>query len=257
MSQWLLTLLWLAPAWCQTPDSEQPSTSATVHPKPSVFSPAYWFNPATAPFLPVPEVATDPDSGTTYGLLMVKLKTDELGDIRRIIAPDILYNLYFGYGEHVRVYNYPSEDEQWSVVGGIKERVERAADLEYQTGRLRTDRWTFTGSLVYDRDGTPRFFGIGNNSPAIDETDYTEQQAYLQTQLGFNLDHTWQVLYTLRARSVDVLPGTLAGIGSIQSGFARVLGIGANSEFLNRISIVYDTRDNLTVPSYLFSQALS
>ena len=199
--------------------------------------------------MPVPEVATDPDSGTTYGLLMVKLKTDELGDIRRIIAPDVLYNPYFGYGGHVRVYSYPSEDEQWSFVGGIMQRVERGADLEYQTGRLRTDRWSFTGSLVYDRDGTPRFFGIGNNSPAIAETDYTKQQAYLQTQLGFNLNHTWQLLYTLRARSVDVLPGTLAGIASIQSRFARVLGVGANSEFLNRISIVYDTRDNLTVPS--------
>lgn len=239
------TALCPLPGWSQTSaDSAAPATS-----KPSVFSPSYWYDPATAPFLPVPEVATDPDSGTTVGLLAVKLDTDENGDIRRIIAPDLLYNPYFGYGAHARIYDYPSADEQWSAIVGAKERVERGIDLEYETGRLRERRWSFTGSLVYDRDGTPRFFGIGNSSPAIAETDYTEQQEYLQTQLGFNLTRVWQLLYTFRARSVDVLPGTLKGIASLETRFGRILGVGTHSELLNRVSIVYDTRDNVTVPS--------
>jgi hypothetical protein len=230
-----------------------PTTVATTppvpQPKPSVFSPAYWFNPAIAPFLPVPEVATDPDSGTTVGLLAVKLNTDEDGDIRRIIAPDFLYNPYFGYGGHARIYDYPSSDVQWSAIAGTKERVERGVDLEYQSGILRERTWSFTCSLVYDRDGTPRFFGIGNNSPAIAETDYTEQQEYAQAQIGYNLTHTWQLLYTALARSVDVLPGTLAGIASLETRFGRILGVGTNNEILNRFAIVYDTRDNVTIPS--------
>jgi outer membrane protein assembly factor BamA len=197
----------------------------------------------------VPEVATDPDSGTTVGLLAVKLSTDDDGDIRRIIAPDFLYNPYFGYGAHARIYDYPSSDEHWSALANDYERVQRGIDLELQDGILRERSWSASYSLVYDRNGTPRFFGIGNNSPAIAETDYTEQQEYGQAQIGYNLTHAWQLLYTGLARSVDVLPGTLAGIASLQTRFGRILGVGTSSEILNRFSIVYDTRDNVTIPS--------
>jgi|SRR5580693_9419760 hypothetical protein len=233
------------PGWADTPEQQD----IAPPPKLSIFSPSYWFDPTVAPFLPVPEVATDPDSGTTVGLLAVKLNTDEDGDIRRIIAPDFLYNPYFGYGGHARIYDYPSNDVQWSAIAGAKERVERGLDLEYQSGIQRDRRWSFTYSLVYDRDGTPRFFGIGNSSPAIAETDYTEQQEYAQAQIGYNLTHSWQLLYTALARSVDVLPGTLAGIDSLTTRFGRILGVGTNNEILNRFSIVYDTRDNVTIPS--------
>ncbi len=70
------------------------------------------------------------------------------------------------YGVHGRMYGYTSADEQWSVVAGIKQRVEREFDAEYQRGRLRDRRWSFTASLIYDRNGTPRFYGIGNKSPS-------------------------------------------------------------------------------------------
>jgi len=123
----------------------------------------------------VPEVATDPNSGTTLGVLPTWLRTDENHSIDRIIAPDILHNPYFGYGMHVRLYEYPSEDEQWSLVAQIKERVERGFDGEYQIGRARRDRWSFTAGLIYDRDGTPRFFGIGNKTRRARQTNYPQR----------------------------------------------------------------------------------
>jgi hypothetical protein len=207
-----------------------------------------WFNPATAPFIPVPEIAVDPDSGTTLGLIPTWVQTDDNHEIRRIIAPDVLYNPYFGYGVHGRVYGYTSGDEQWSVVAGIKERVEREFDLEYQRGRLREERWSFNTSVIFDRDGTPRFYGIGNESPATAQTNYTNQQERIQEQLGLNLTHSWQILYTARFQVVDVLPGTLEKIPSIETRFDHILGLGTNKLVLNRLSLVYDTRDNLVVP---------
>lgn len=242
-----------APAPSPPPESAQTPVQAQTPPpaptRPRWYSPSYWFDPATAPFLPVPEVATDPDSGTTVGLLAVKLGTDENGDVRQIIAPDFLYNPYFGYGGDARIFAYPSDDVQWSAVAGANERVQRGVDLEYQSGRLREQHWSFTYSVVYDRDGTPRFYGIGNNSPAIAETDYTLQQAFAQVQVGYNLTHAWQLLYTLLPRTVDVLPGTLAGIDSLQTRFGRILGVGTNNEILDRFSVVYDTRNDVTIPS--------
>ncbi len=207
-----------------------------------------WFNPATAPFIPVPEIAVDPDSGTTLGLIPTWIHADENHQINRIIAPDVVYSQNFGFGVHGRVYGYTSGDEQWSVVAGVKQRVERSFDLEFQRGRLRNERWSFNASAIYDRDGTPRFYGIGNKSPQDAETNYTNQQERLQVQVGLNLSHAWQLQYTARLQIVDVLPGTLEKVDSIETRFGGVLG--SITQTLNRLAIVYDTRDDLTVPSH-------
>src|SRR2546421_10721919 len=151
---------------------------------------------------------------------------------------------------HVRLYEYPSEDQQWSVVAQIKERVERGFDGEYQIGRARRDRWSFTGGLIYDRDGTPRFFGTGNKTPDSSQTNYTAAQQVARAQIGLNISRIWQLTYTVRARSVDVLPGTLPGIESIEQRFPHITGLGTDRELLQRLSITYDTRDDLTIPSH-------
>jgi outer membrane protein assembly factor BamA len=210
---------------------------------------ARWFNPATAPFIPIPEVAADSDNGTTVGLIPTWLKTDENHDISQIIAPDIIHNPYFGYGVHGRIYDYPSTDEQWSVIGGIKQRVERGIDGEYQTGRLRDRRWSVNLSLVYDRDGTPRFYGIGNRTPQSDQTNFTEEEELVQAQVGLNLTHAWQLRYTARMRAFDVLAGTLPLIPSIYNLFPNVTGLHTTRELLHRFAAVYDTRDDVTVPT--------
>jgi hypothetical protein len=90
-----------------------------------------WLDPPNAPFIPIPEIDTDPQSGLTLGLLAVMLSTNERDEITRIIAPDVITSHYFGWGARMRVFGYPSEDTQWSVVGGGKERVEREFDAVY------------------------------------------------------------------------------------------------------------------------------
>lgn len=244
-------MLFATPSWSDSPDGpvEVPAPDAggvqPAAPSPDL-SEARWYN--RLPFLPVPEIAQDPDSGTTLGVLPVWLVTDDEHRIRRIIAPDILYNPNFGYGFHGRIYDYPSEDKQWSVEGGVKERVEREFDAEYTLGRLREKRWSFNGSVIYDRSGASRFFGIGNNTPRRNETNFTNQQELVQAQVGWNFTRAWQLLYTARFRVVDVLPGTLDRIASIQERFGRIRGLGTNYEQLNRLSIIYDTRDDFTAP---------
>jgi hypothetical protein len=206
-----------------------------------------WFNPATAPFIPVPEIAQDPDSGLTLGLIPTWVTTDDNRNVTRIIAPDLIYNPNFGVGAHGRIYEYASRDEQWSIVTGIKQRVEREFDAEYQIGRLRDDRWSINYSLVYDRDGTTRFYGVGNRTRSGAQTNYIDAQEYGQVQVGLNFNHTWQLLYTMRLRRVDVLPGALDDVPSIETRFPGLLG--TDHEIVNRLALVYDTRDDLTVPS--------
>jgi hypothetical protein len=256
----VLAALLVSSAWADAPPelpptqaptqepTQEPTQGPTVPPAAPSTGLSRWFNPATAPFIPIPSIGTDPNSGTTVGVIPTWLQTDDQHEIRRIIAPDLVYNPDFGWGAHGRVYGYTSGDEQWSVVAGIKERVEREFDAEFQRGRLRDERWSVNTSMIFDRDGTPRFFGIGNQSPIIEETNYTAQQEEMQVQVGFNFTHAWQLQYTARLEIEDVLPGTLSGITSIENRFGRILGVGVNRQVLNRLAVIYDTRDDLVIP---------
>ena len=211
---------------------------------------ARWFDPDTAPFIPVPEIDIDPVTGTTLGVIPTKLVTNEHGEITRIYAPDIIYSEYFGWGARARVFAYPSADTQWSLVGGAKQYVESEFDGQYQAGRLRNDRWSLSLQAVYDRSGTPRFYGIGNESQSHDVSVYTEQQVFVTVQLGWNITHEWQLAWRVMPREVTITPGSLHGFPSTTERFPGLLGIGTTHEFLNRLLLAYDTRDDLTVPTH-------
>lgn len=208
-----------------------------------------WFNPETAPFIPVPLISTDPNSGSTFGLIPTWVHSDANHEVTRIIAPDIMVNENFGFGVHGRIFAYPSADEQWSVVAGIKERVEREFDFEYVSGLSRQELWSINYSLIYDRDGTPRYYGVGNDTPASAQSNYTNQQEFGRVQIGLNITHMWQLQYTLQYQTVDVLPGTLDDVPSIQTLYPNVYGLGTNSQLLNRLAVVYDTRDDQIIPT--------
>jgi Omp85 superfamily domain len=248
----IIGILLATASWAVTPE-EDPTHAPPQGPIPPPTAPeptgiARWFNPATAPFIPIPEIGIDPNSGTTLGVIPTWVKINDDHEITRIIAPDVIYNENFGVGAHGRVYGYESGDEQWSVVAGIKQRVERDFDAEYQLGRLREQRWSINTSVVYDRDGTTRFFGIGNESLESNESNYTSEQERAQIQVGFNLTHAWQLQYTGRVQVIDVQPGTLSKVPSIETVFGPGT-LGTDHLVLNRLGIVYDTRDNLTVPN--------
>jgi Omp85 superfamily domain len=223
-----------------------PAAAEDVPPPPPSLS---WWDPARTPVLPIPEIDTDPNSGTTLGVLLVRITTDQQGAIRRILAPDVIYNPNFGWGARARIFSYPSEDRQWYIVGGGKQRVEREFDALYENGRLRLGRWSIKLESVFDRSGTPRYYGVGNQTPKSNETNYTFQQIYVQGVFGYNFSPVWQVALTSRVRNAEVTPGTLSGVPSIETKFDDILGSGVTNEIVNRLSVIRDTRDSADTPT--------
>jgi hypothetical protein len=208
-----------------------------------------WLNPATAPFIPVPEIDTDPDSGRTFGIIPTFLQSGSQGNITRIIAPQVYRNSYFGWGVGLSIYDYPSADQQWSLQSDIEQRVERTVDLNYQQGLLRQGPLSFTGRLLYDRKGTPRFFGIGNETTLADETNYTSATELAEATPAWNVTPHLQLGYTLRAETVEVTPGSIPGIPSIERRFDAPSSLGMVTLWLHRLLLTYDTRDNLNLPT--------
>jgi hypothetical protein len=205
-------------------------------------------DPNSWPFIPVPEVATDPNGGVTYGVLPVWLFTDNKKEISSILAPDINANSTLGPGGNFRYLAYPSSDTNWYAVAGAQETIARKVDLDYQTGRDRKKWWSFEGRFYFERDPTERFYGLGNNSHQGNQTNYTTEQVYGQAIIGLNISEKVQLSMMERPRYVRIQQGGFDSVPSIFKLFPNQKGINGGSEVLSQWMLQYDSRDSVDIP---------
>jgi hypothetical protein len=205
-------------------------------------------DPTSWPFIPVPEIATDPNGGTTVGVLPVFLFTDTKHQISDIFAPDINWNTTLGAGGTFRYLSYPSEDTNWYAVFGAQQQIARKVDLDYQTGRTHQDLFTIEGRFFFERDPTDRFYGLGNKSSQGNETNYTTQQLYGMGSIGLNVTENLQVQFLERPRWVRIYDGAFNSLPSIFKLFPNQKGVNGGSEVLSQLMVQYDTRDSVDIP---------
>jgi Omp85 superfamily domain len=205
-------------------------------------------DPNSWPFIPVPEVATDPNGGVTYGVLPVWLFTDEKNEISSILAPDINSNSTLGPGGNFRYLAYPSSDTNWYVEGGAQETIARNVDLDYQTGREHKKWFSFEGRFFFEKDPTERFYGLGNNSHQGNQTNYTTKQIYGEAIFGLNFSERWQLSLMERPRYVRIENGGFTSVPSIFKLFPDQKGINGGSEVLQQVMMQYDSRDSVDIP---------
>jgi Omp85 superfamily domain len=205
-------------------------------------------DPNSWPFIPVPEVATDPNGGVTYGVLPVWLFTDSKNEISSILAPDINANSTLGPGGNFRYLAYPSADTNWYTEAGAQETIARNVDLDYQTGREHKKWFSFEGRFFFERDPTERFYGTGNNSHYGNQTNYTTEQLYGEGIFGLNLSPKLQISLTERPRYVRILAGGFTSVPDIHTLFPNQKGLNGGSEVLQQVMIQYDSRDSVDIP---------
>jgi outer membrane protein assembly factor BamA len=224
-------------------------TLALAAPAARAFDFTQIFSPNNGSVIPVPLIGIDPESGTTLGLIGAWLHHDAIGSIDRIVAPDVLHNSYFGWGLRGRVLAFPSSDTSWTVIAGAKQRVEHKFELDYQSGITRSEIFSFSFSAIDERTGTSRFFGFGNETLLDAQTDYTAEHMLLQGMVGWNISRLWQLAYLAHFRNEDVTMGLLPDLPSIATLFPNVPGLGTSHELLNRLMLIYDSRDSTVIPS--------
>jgi hypothetical protein len=209
---------------------------------------ARWLDPATAPFIPIPEIDVDPQSGVTLGVIGAVLSVNDRGEIQRITAPDVFHSQYFGWGAGISLYGYPSEDTQWLLLGDFKQRVEHAFDARYIAGQTRVTPLSWSVEAIDDRIGTARFFGIGNETPDYNESTYVKDLATLEASIGYNFTPELQLAWGTRWRRIEVLPGVLSGIPSIETLYPTVNGLGTEHALEETLTLTRDTRDSALIP---------
>jgi len=228
----------------------------------SLLNPADWklpdswtspvFHPSQWPFslFPVPEVATDPNQGTTFGILPVFLFSDDHHEIRQILAPDVAINTILGASGNFRYLAYPSSNTQYYFMAGGSQNIARRVDVFYSTGRDRDKWWSFEGRLFFEKDPTERFYGLGNNSSHGNETNYTTQQLYFRGTLGINFTHNLQLAITEQPWYMRIQQGALDNLPFIGTRFPLLQGLGGGSEMVTQVVATYDTRDSVDVPRH-------
>jgi hypothetical protein len=207
-------------------------------------------DPHNWPFtlFPVPEVATNPNGGVTYGVLLAFLFKDSQNQINYIFAPDINNNTDLGPGGTVRFFAYPSSNTQWYALAGAQENIARTVDLNYATGRTHEGPWSFQGRFFFERDPTERFFGLGNDSRLGGESNYTTEQVYGRGLFGWNITRDLQLALVTRPRYVRIFRGAFNSIPQTTTVYPNVKGVGGGSEFYNELRMTYDTRDSVDIP---------
>ncbi|HKV53545.1 MAG TPA: BamA/TamA family outer membrane protein [Candidatus Binataceae bacterium] len=215
---------------------------------PNTWPPA--LNPHDWPFdlFPVPEVATNPNGGVVYGILLAFLFKDKQNQITSILAPDLNNDTALGPGGTVRYFAYPSEDTQWYALAGAQERIARTVDLNYSTGRTHENWYSFEGRMFFERDPTERFFGIGNDSRLGGESNYTTEQVYVRGKFGWNINRELQLAVVARPRYVRILKGAFTTIPQTTFLYPNVKGVGGGSEIYGELRASYDTRDSIDIP---------
>jgi len=205
-------------------------------------------NPDSWPFIPVPEVATDPNGGTTGGVLAAFLFTNKDHQITSIFAPDVVNNTTLGSGGNFRYLAYPSDDTQWYFVAGAQQTRARKVDFDFQTGRTHRQLLSFEGRFYFEKDPTERFYGVGNDSSQGNETNYTTNQVYGYGSLGLNLSEDLQLSAALRPRRVRIENGAFTNLPGIWQIFPNQKGLSGGSEVPLRVMLSYDTRDSIDIP---------
>ena len=225
--------------------------------------------PATAnvSYIPIPEIITDPNEGTTFGLMGVALITDENDRVTYMVAPDVRYNKTKGVFPTFRLFGYPSETRDYSLTLGKSTTKDEDYEAEFHDTSLLDGKAFFHGIVLYERDSTERFYGFGNRSAENAEANYTGANFHTQLNPGYYLLPHLALGYRMRVRRYEVQRGQVdsKNVTDLVRCFRphpndscppasrlpniRAADFGPDLYWAHRLSLTYDTRDVDDIPT--------
>ena len=208
----------------------------------------------------VPILATDPNSGTSVGIMPIIVKQRKNSDdIESITAPSITENQYFGPEGTYRYYYFPNQYESFTAIGTIG-KYENEALIEYKNLHLENTDTDIDLRLHKNTNAGGLFYGIGSNSA------YGNQSSYISHAWSYNLtaghslfpDSHWRVEANSHLLSERVSNGVIPGMPGIKTEFNGFVPNNFEQVQEGRLSLEYDSRDSpVTTTKGAFLQAYS
>jgi len=213
-----------------------------------------WPRPAGAEtsIIPIPEVIVDPNEGTTVGLLMVLLGTNESKSISNIIAPDVRYNDITGVTPTFRYFGYPDPKQRYFITGGKGSTRGEYFEANYSGEDVLAGWIDVAAKGQHEQDPFERFFGFGNHTPASAETNYTSNTDGGIVSASVNLPYRLDSFIEGRVRHVRISHGAVSSLPDLRdpaSGFSTIRGVDGGTIIGTRFGLAYDTRDDPGIPT--------
>jgi hypothetical protein len=195
--------------------------------------------------IPLPIYATLPNEGNTFGFMPVFLTVRDFDQhTESIVAPSVSWNKIIRFTGTFRLYYYPTPDMTLTVIPSVSEVVNRGLTLEFADLPRGSGALTYDGYTHPRRDIFRRFFGIGPNTHAGDESSYTRLGFDVGGRVGYNILKELNVGFSARLerllverQHVDFLPLT-------NDVFPGTPGLGGATTLAEGVSFRYDTRDD-------------
>lgn len=202
----------------------------------------------------IPAVATAKNDGVDVGVIVPYIFADDEGRVTQIVAPMYIHNEFVGSRGTLNLFRYPARGEQLKLIASVTEKTERKFQLDYQTLFLNSGQYSLEGNVGFFKNGTARFFGIGNRTQVGQETNYTDRELLGFITGGLYVGPGRRLTWTERLRNVEVQVGAVPKIPYTQSVFSAIKGTGGATVWGHKLAFLDDTRDDTltpTVGSYL------
>lgn len=202
----------------------------------------------------IPAVATSKNDGVDVGVIVPYIFADDEGRVTQIVAPMYIHNEFVGSRATLNLFRYPARGEQIRLIASVTEKTERKFLLDYQTLFLNGGQYSLEGNVGFFKNGTARFFGIGNQTRTDQETNYTDRELLGFITGGLYVGPGRRLTWTERLRNVEVQVGAVPKIPYTQSVFPAIKGTGGATVWGHKLAFLDDTRDDTltpTVGSYL------
>lgn len=202
---------------------------------------------AEVQYFPIPSVSTTRNDGSSAGLIVPNLITDQGGDLKYIVAPLFVVNTIVGAQGALNVFKYESGGRELRFIGSFSEKIERKLLFSYIDPAFSNGRYSISVGASFFKNATARFFGISQQTALEDETNYTAREFRANWKFGVYMNEVTQIAVGQRYREMRLqrgatdLPFTLERFTTD--------GVQGASIFAHRITFHYDTRDNLVSPT--------
>lgn len=197
----------------------------------------------------IPAIAASKNDGTDVGVIVPYIFADGEGRITKIVAPMYIHNEFVGSRGTINLFRYPTRGEEYKLIASYTEKIERKFLFDYRNLFLSGGRYSLEANVGFFKNATARFFGIGPQTSAAQETNYTDRELLGHITAGLYVGPGRRVLFTERLRSVEVQVGAVPDIPFTQPVFPAIKGTGGGTVWGHRLAFLDDTRDDTLTPT--------
>jgi len=199
-------------------------------------------------FYPMPALASDKNSGLTWGLLGALMFTNEEGVQDRLFTAMVAHQHLAGWSGEVDYRYYPSLSGMMEVDAYLAAMTESTLRLYFEDSRWK-DLYHTRLEFLEQRTAADRFFGRGDDTPHSAESVRTSNEYRGEARFGPRLTEIWDVEGTLRWRHFRVGDSLITDLPQMTALYPNEPGVEGGQVFAAGIRIVGDSRNSLTTPT--------